>query len=87
MASLLLMPSLRPSEVMLLVYYSGWTEQLQNEIGIRIGLIHQREMPPFLCQRLEAVGQHGFAQDHAVSILCLGDAGIIGMAQFSEIRL
>ena len=29
MASLLLMPSLRPSEVMLLVYYSGWTEQLR----------------------------------------------------------
>jgi len=31
MASLLLMPSLLPSGVLLLEYYSGWTEQLQRD--------------------------------------------------------
>ena len=39
-------------------------------------LVPQREMPPFRSNRFETVSQHGFAQDHAVMKLLLGDMAV-----------
>ncbi len=41
-------------------------------------------MPPFLNERLEAVSEHDFAQKHAVGVLLVGYAGIVGVAQLAE---
>ena len=63
----------------------GLAVDREGEIGVGIGLVRQGEVPPLLLQRLEAVGEHGIAQDHAVRVLLLGDAGIVRVAELAEI--
>ena len=46
----------------------------EGEIGVGEGFVLQREMPPLRVERLEAVTEHGLAQDHAVLELFGGDA-------------
>lgn len=54
------------------------------EIGVGVGLILQREMPPFGFKRLEAVAQHRLPQDQTIGLLLSGDRLVIGMGEFAE---
>ena len=46
----------------------------EGEIGIGEGLVLQREVPPLGVEGLEAVSEHGAAQNHSVLELLGGDA-------------
>ena len=54
------------------------------EIGVGVGLILQREMPPFGFKRLEAVAQHRLPQDQTIGLLLSGDRLVIGVGEFAE---
>ena len=48
----------------------------ESEIGIGERLVLQGEVPPLGIEGLEAVGEHGAAQNHAVGELLDGDAAL-----------
>ena len=56
----------------------------EREVCVRVRLVFQREMPPFLCKWLESMGNHRIAQKHSVFILLLGDFSVVRMALFAE---
>ena len=56
----------------------------EGEICVRIRLIFQSEMPPFLYQRPEAVLHHYVLEQHTVCVLFLGYISICRVAQISE---
>ena len=45
----------------------------KHEIGLRVRLVLQGEMPPFAVEGLETVAQHRLPQDHTVAELLGGD--------------
>ena len=46
----------------------------EGEVGAGEGFVLQGEVPPLGVQGLEAVGEHGAPEDHAVCKLLRGDA-------------
>ena len=46
----------------------------EGEIGVREGLIAEREVPPLTVEGLETMAEHGLAEDHPVGKLLRGDA-------------
>lgn len=46
----------------------------EGEIGVREGLIAEREVPPLTVEGLETMAEHGFAEDHPVGELLRSDA-------------
>ena len=49
----------------------------EGEEGLGVGLVLQREVPPLGADGLEAVTEHGLAENHAVAEL-LGSEGVVG---------
>ena len=45
----------------------------ESEVSVREGLVAEGEMPPLGVEGLEAVTEHGLAEDHAVGKLLSGD--------------
>ena len=43
------------------------------EVGVRVRFVFEREMPPFLIDRLESVFLHDRAEEHAVAELRCAD--------------
>ena len=48
----------------------------ESEVGVGKRLVAEREVPPLRVKGLEAVGEHGAAQYHAVLELLGGDAAL-----------
>ena len=56
----------------------------EGEVGVRVRLVFQGEVPPLLFEETETAACHQGLQEHTVFVLCRGNEGAVRMAERAE---